>query len=49
MSDNKILEFKNHIDSIASLTSEAWIDLENITHISEIENEDSTDHLMVRR
>ncbi len=39
MSDNTILELKKHIDRIAFLPPDAWIELENIVHISNIENE----------
>ncbi len=40
MSDRPILELKKHIEEIALLSSEAWIDLEYIVHISELKTEE---------
>ena len=40
MSDHILREFKDHIDGIALLTSEAWTELEQIVRISEIGNEE---------
>jgi|GEM_PF-4701679 len=40
MSDTLNLEFKKHIDSIVLLSSEAWVELENIVHLKEIKKED---------
>ena len=40
MSDPLILELKKHIDAIALLNSDAWVELENIVHLTEVKNED---------
>lgn len=40
MSDHLILELKNHVDSIASLTSDAWVYLGNIYRLTEVKKDD---------
>jgi len=40
MSDLLVLELKKHIDSIAPLTSDAWVELENIVRLTEVKKDD---------